>query len=183
MRGPVAGQAALAGTAWQVDYANSTLTFLVSIGGVSTSGEFSDWHATIHYDPVTPDTADVTVGINMGSVAIVSPQAAPLLTTGPWLDITGHPSARFIGKGFVVNNDQSLQLPGQLSLKGVDMPTTMTGTIDVDEATAHAQFEASLSRSVFEIGDDTPAVSNSVTVFADLKATRLANQPSERDLS
>lgn len=164
-----------AGTRWQLVEADSSLSFLVSIGGSETAGIFQDWSATISYDPDTKEHAHIVVEVNIGSVSIDAPQASSLVGAAQWLGARGYPTARFVGHGFSIADDQTLTMQGMLSLKGIDVPITLVGSIEIEGGTAHAEFETTLSRSAFGVGDENPAVADPVTVRARLTAIRVAD--------
>jgi len=163
-----------AGTFWQVVERDSSLSFSVSIGGSNTVGHFENWSAAITYDPGTLESAYITAEIEIASVEIDSPKATSLIGTSRWLDSAGYPAARFVANGFSVLKDEIFTLPGMLTLKGVDVPVTLVGTLEIDGDIARADFEISLSRRAFGIGEDIPAVSDLVVVMVKLSAIRTA---------
>lgn len=163
---------AKADTRWQVVEMDSSLSFSISIGGSITVGQFENWSAVIVYDPGTPESAYITAEIEIASAEIDSPKAANLIRTSRWLDSAGFPTARFVANGFSVLEDETLTLPGMLTLKGVDVPVTLVGTLKIDGNIARADFELALSREAFGIGEDVPAVSDLVVVMITLSAIR-----------
>ena len=166
------GFQAQAETQWTVDQTESALSFEVTIGGSATNGSFEDWSAEITFDPARPEAAQVGVEVNVSSVIIDAPQAQPLISTPQWLDASGYPVARFVGRGFEEAEEGALSLPGMLSLKGIDVPVELLGTINITGDIAVANFATTLDRSLFSIGDDNPAVADAIEVRITLIAMR-----------
>jgi cytochrome b561 len=164
---------AQAETRWEFNPSESTLEFVVDIAGSQTLGMFANWSAEIIFDPDALADASVTVDVDIASVMIANSQAASLIETGQWLDTEAHSEARLVGLGFNAGQNGTLVLPSMLTLKGVDVPVDLIGTIEIEDTAAFAVFTTSLSREIFAIGDDTPAVADLVTVTATVTANRI----------
>lgn len=158
---------------WEVIQSESTLEFTVDIGGSQASGMFGNWSAEIIFGPDAMADASVTVDVDISSVVIENPQATSLIESAQWLDTNGHPQARLVGVGFDTRPNGTLTLPSMLTLKGVDVPINLVGTIEIKGTDAFAVFTTSLSRDIFAIGDDNPAVADLVTVTAKIAANRI----------
>ncbi len=164
---------AKAETRWKVINAESELSFQVKIGGSLAKGRFDDWSADIIYDPERPASATVAVEITLSSAMINVPQAQSLIKTAEWLDVTVHPNARFVGGGFQRVGEDKLSQKGMLTLKGVDVPVELLGSIDISGETAQAAFVAMLDRATFNIGNDNPGVNQIIEIGIAINALRV----------
>lgn len=157
---------------WQVIDAESSLTFVLDIGGAQVTGGFDTWTAEITYDPDRLEDSSVQVVIDIASAHIDNPQAMPLMSSPTWFGMDAHPRATFSVSGFTANDGGILAMDGSLTLKGVKEPVMLVGQITITDDVALARFQTDLNRSVFGIGNANPAVSTSIEVTADITAER-----------
>ncbi|MGH1460315.1 MAG: YceI family protein, partial [Paracoccaceae bacterium] len=149
--------AATAQTAWIVDHDQSDLSFSVQIGRTEAVGAFDRWDADITFDSAAPELSTVAVSIDIESVRIDDDRAQAIADPA-WLGAAEHPTARFTSTTFNLTSDGDLTVPGTLSLKGIDMPLTLTGTLLVEVCAARANLRSMIDRASYEIGVGQNAV-------------------------
>ncbi len=89
-------------------------------------GSFEDFVATAHLDfeDPTKSTADVTFQI--ASVTTGQKQRDEHLRTNDFFDATTYPTGHFVSTSVVKNGDDAFEMHGDLTLKGVTKPITLT---------------------------------------------------------
>lgn len=161
--------AAAAEMTWTVDHDQSALSFAVEIGGTEAVGVFGQWDADITFDPTAPEIATVVVSIDIASVRI-DDDRAQAIADAAWLGAADHQTARFTSTTFELESDGTLTVPGTLTLKGIDMPLTLTGTLSVENCIARADLSSSIDRTSHDIGVGQNAVAPDVSITATLLA-------------
>jgi polyisoprenoid-binding protein YceI len=161
--------AATAQTAWIVDHDQSDLSFSVQIGRTEAVGAFDRWDADITFDSATPELNAVAVSIDIES-ARIDDDRAQAIADPAWLGTAEHPTARFTSDTFNLTPGGDLTVPGTLSLKGIDMPLTLTGMLLVEACTAQANLSGMIDRASYDIGVGQNAVAPDVTITATLLA-------------
>ncbi len=163
---------ATAQDSWVVDHTESTLAFLVNIGGAEARGAFDAWEAEIHFDPTMPEAGQVAVTVAMPSVTIDNAQARAALAQAAWLATEVHPAATFEAAGFDMQDADRFSLTGTLRLKGVEMPLTLSGTLTIDGDHAEANVTTSIARLDHGVGTADPSVGLAVAIEVRLLAHR-----------
>lgn len=157
-----------AASEWQVQ--DGTLGFSVIQMGATVEGTFADWTAAIEFDP-NSGTGHVDVTINMASVTIgtVTDQAK-----GPeFFDVAQHPVATYSAE--IRPGQDGYVAQGLLSLKGQDMPVTLSFALDITDGTAIMSGQAQMDRRDWNIGegyDNESSVGFPVQLQVDLTAIR-----------
>jgi len=159
---------------WTVDHAASSLGFEVAQGTGSVSGTFSDWSASIDFDPDAPETAVITARITLSSATTGNGQIDGTLPTEQFFNAAEFPAAEFTAENVSVLDDGTYAADGTLALKGVRQPVTVQFSLDISGDTATAQGTATLDRTAYAVGAGVgpDQVATDVTVTIDLTATR-----------
>jgi len=151
----LAALAVAAGTAraQTVDLAGSELTFVTRQMGVPVEGHFQRWSAQVALDPRKPETGQVVLRIQMGSVAFAAPEVTAEAQRSVWLDTARFPQAVFESKGIRAAGSGRYEMTGRLTLKGQshDMVVPVTLTQSGTSGTASGHF--TVKRSDFRIGE------------------------------
>lgn len=168
------GTGAAAQQVWTVDHDQSALRFSVDIGGTIAEGGFDAWSTEIAYDPLNPASGQVTVAVDVTSVTIDDTRARAIVDA-VWLGVEAHPIAVFAARGFELSGETDLRVPGTLSLKGIDAPLTLTGTLVSADCTAEVAMTGSIDRALHDIGVGQSAVAPVVTLTTNLVARCDAN--------
>lgn len=170
---PAAATLEAANTDWDVQ--DGTLTIAVQQLGSTVEGSFSDWTASIAFEPrdeVGPAGAvDVTVSI--GSLTLGSVTAQALGTE--FFDATTFSTARF--KAEIMRTEDGYAAQGPLIIRDQSMPVTLPFTIDIVDGFATATGRLDVNRLDFQIGQTYPdesAVGFAVGIAFALTARRSA---------
>jgi polyisoprenoid-binding protein YceI len=157
---------------WQADTVHSGVSFEVPYAVATFSGEVPDFEASL---------ADgVLTGIGrIASIQVKDEALQAHLLSPEFFDAERHPELRFVSNGISRDGDK-IELDGELTMKGITKPVTLTGTITgpaVDHFGANRvglSLQAVVDRTDFDINwnmplpNGEPALANEVTLKADL---------------
>ncbi|MBN2630731.1 MAG: cytochrome b/b6 domain-containing protein [Rhodobacteraceae bacterium] len=154
---------------WQVT--EGTLGFGVQQMGQAVSGQFANWTADIHFDPVR-GTGAVTVSIDTGSLTLgsVTQQAK----SADFFDTAQFPQAIFAAE--ITPAAIGYEAKGTLSLRGASQPVTLPFTLILNGDTASMTGSTRLDRRDFGMGasyEDESSVGFGVDVNIALTATQI----------
>ncbi|WGW02474.1 cytochrome b/b6 domain-containing protein [Tropicibacter oceani] len=129
---------------------DGTLSITIQQFGKQVTGQFADWQAAIRFDgpdaPAPQGTVTVDVAIGSLTLGSVTDQAM-----GPdFFDAKAHPTARFTGDIHALSEQYEAQ--GTLTLRGTEVPLTLSFQLDIDGDTAQATGFGTLDRRAFGIG-------------------------------
>lgn len=172
LRSPMAPSLEQTQTEWQVT--NGTLVISVAQLGNSVSGEFSDWTASITFDPsVNSGTAgrvEVVVATGSLTLGLVTDQAK-----GPdFLDTGSFPTATFTGE--IERTETGYSATGPLTLRDISMPILLVFDLTTEEETAQMTGTVVLDRRDYGIGHSLPdekSLGFTVNVEVSLTAQRV----------
>ena len=150
---------------WQMDKSQSSLAFTTSYAGEAIPGRFSTFDVSLQFNPMVPESADLSVIIHLNSVDTRSADRDAMLPGEEWFDTSEFPKATYKAtRAYLITTDQ-YQMDGQLSLKGVVAPVSirfewlpLTQNNEVDEnvpissETVKMRGSALLDRRTFAIG-------------------------------
>jgi polyisoprenoid-binding protein YceI len=156
---------------WIMRANESTLEFVIDIGGATVTGGFSDWTVTTLFDPAQPKTASLRVEIAMASVYVDDPRAQAI-GNSTWLAVGDYPIAVFEAEGFDWAPDTgALTVHGGLALRDITQPLTLTGTLKANNGRGEAQITATIPRLRYDIGVGQEAVGTNVQLHGHFVAT------------
>jgi polyisoprenoid-binding protein YceI len=141
---------------WQVDPANSTLTFtLRHIVVQQIQGQFLRWGGRVASDRNQPSLSEVEVWVDLSSIDTDSVERDEHLRSPEFLDVGRFPRATFRSTSIALA-DERIHVEGLLELHGTAQPVEMEVTIRQETRegdVARATFEArgSLDRQDFEL--------------------------------
>ncbi len=133
--------------------------------GVSTSrGRFDRTRGNITYD-AKARTGKAEIIIDMKSISTgVAPFDAHL-RQDDYFDVDKHPEARFVSTSFNFNDDKLVEVPGQLTMRGVTHPITLKAVrfacydnTFLKREVCGGDFEATVVRSKYGIVHGLPVV-------------------------
>ena len=161
---------------WSLDPIHSGIGFAITYSGAGTvRGGFKEFDATL-VDGALEGVAMVA------SVNFDEPQLVGHLLSPDFFDAERFPELRFASKT-IERNDDEISIDGELTLRGVTKPVTITGTIVGPTPDAGAagpiqrlalDLETNVDRSDFgidwnrELPNGVPALSNDVKITANL---------------
>jgi polyisoprenoid-binding protein YceI len=150
---------------WKADTAHSGVEFGIKHMGLSTvHGHFGKVEGTIVYDDKDITKSTVTATIDVASVNTGMDARDTHLKTPDFFDVGKFPTATFVSTG-VAKSGSGLTVTGNLTLRGVTKPVTLTveGPVTPIESPMdhklHSGFSATttISRTAFGIGASFPA--------------------------
>lgn len=141
----------------------------------------------IDYDPETPETAKVEVELPLDRLDFGDADWNRRMARRDYFDSERHPTARFISTTVQPGANGELRIEGQLELRGMRVPVTLTARINrigrdlpyVPRHSLGASATATLDRRDFGMDRHAGAVGNAVEVWIEVEARR--QRRSERD--
>ena len=139
-------------TSWETDPEASRLGFSVEVQGKALTGAFASFETRIDFDPDNPGAGRIEADINVASLTMGNSQADSTAKSTAWLDVAEFATARFQSLSIkaVASNDYVVE--GQLTIKAVTLPITLTFQLTEDDGAAQARGRAELSRGAFDVG-------------------------------
>ena len=123
---PVPDPARLPAGAWELDGEHTSVTWQVRHLGLSWyTARFDGVRASLEFDPVRPEDAELTAIVDAASVSTGDPDFDELLRGSGWLDAADHPEIVFVSERIVVTSEVTGEVHGLLTLKGVTRPVIM----------------------------------------------------------
>lgn len=147
--------------------AGSEVTFTAKQIGVPLEGRFKRFDAQIALDPKQPQTGKVSIGIELGSVAI-SAETDGELAQAPWFNTAKFPKATFTSTAIKALGGGRFEVVGTLTIKGQARPLVVPVTLTQAGGQTTATGSFTLKRLDFKVGEgewaDTSVVANEVQV-------------------
>ena len=164
LAGPASAQ-----SAWRFDRSSTELSFVTHrFGAVVATGKFGRFDGTLSLDFDQPDKSRIRVTIETGSVMAGSSLMDGFIKGESMLDTARYPAASFTSTSVTRSGDRSLDIKGNLTIRSITQPITVTAMIngDIDRAKRgdRLPFSASGSflRPAFELGKDVNVVDDKV---------------------
>jgi len=158
---------------WSLDPVHSSIGFAVQYAGVGTfRGTFDEYEATL-VDGRVEGVAKVA------SVRVDDPNLAGHLQSPDFFDAEQNPELRFVSKTIERNGD-SVTIEGEITLRGVTKPATISGTVAGPTQDAYGNqrvafdVETTINRRDFgidwnlELPNGDPALADDVKITANL---------------
>ena len=166
-----------AGT-WALDPVHSSVGFEVSYLAGTFKGEFHDIGAAL---TVADERASLEGSAKVASVDVKDENLAAHLQSPDFFDAERHPELRFSADEIDLDGDGNVSVAGELTIKGVTKPVTVTGTVTAPMADAYGndriglKLSATVDRTDFGVSwnnplpSGDPSLANDVTILADLQ--------------
>ncbi len=123
------------GTAYADEYVidkkgmHAFIQFKISHLGFSwLYGRFNDFEGKFNYDADNPNTSTVTVTIDPASVDTNHAERDKHLRSDDFFYVDKYPEAKFVSTSFMMNDDGTAVLKGDLTLRGVTNPVVIDVT-------------------------------------------------------
>ena len=134
----------------------------------------------IDYDPEAPEAAKVEVELPLDRLDFGDADWNRRMARRDYFDSERHPSARFVSTSVQPGADGELRIEGQLELRGVRVPVTLTARINrigrdlpyVPRHSLGASATAMIDRRDFGMDRHAGAVGNAVEVWIEVEARR-----------
>ena len=113
--------------AYRLDTDHAALLFKLNYLGFSTFiGRFTDFEATLDFDPENFEDAGLKVIINMASINVNLPEFEEELRGDDWLDVENFPQAVYRTTSFVESSgENSFVFASDLTFHGVTAPVNL----------------------------------------------------------
>jgi polyisoprenoid-binding protein YceI len=156
---------------WQVDAANSSLTFKGSYQGEAFDGTFKKFEATIAYDAADLATSKFNVSVDLASVDTGSGERDDTLKTSDFFDTAKFPKAHFVTESFAKTAAGDVEAKGSLTIRDQTKPVTLkvkfaesgpskgsgqAATLDVETTLKRADFGLGTGSDWADVGADVP---------------------------
>lgn len=160
------------GGQFQVDKTHAKIIFSFNHLGFSTSyGLFSDFDASLGFDPKAPAKSTLSVTVNMDGILTTVPKFDAHLKSPDLFDTAKFPTATFKSTAIEVTGPTTGKISGELSLRGITRPVVLDAVfngagVHPMNKTYIAGFNASakLKRSDFGLSYALPVVGDEVTL-------------------
>jgi polyisoprenoid-binding protein YceI len=166
-----------AGT-WSLDSVHSRVDFEVSYLAGTFKGEFHEIGAELTVDA---DRASLAGTAEVASVDVKDENLSAHLQAPDFFDAEQYPELRFTADDIRLDGDGKVSVAGELTIKGVTQPVTVTGTATAPIADPYGTERIGLSlttkidRTDFGVSwnnplpNGDPSLANDVTILAELQ--------------
>jgi len=166
-----------AGT-WTLDPVHSSVGFEVPYLAGTFKGEFNDIGADL---TVEDERVSLEGSARVASVDVKDENLAAHLQSPDFFDAERHPELRFSADEISLDGDGNVSVGGELTIKGVTKPVTVTGTVTAPMVDAYGSdriglnLSATVDRTGFGVSwnnplpSGEPSLANDVTILADLQ--------------
>ncbi len=112
---------------YAIDPTHSRLGFVARHAMVSkVRGGFDEFEGTAHLDFEDPSRSTATISFAMASINTNQKQRDEHLRTSDFFDVTNHPTGRFQSTSVNVIDDETFEMNGDLTLRGITKAVTIT---------------------------------------------------------
>jgi polyisoprenoid-binding protein YceI len=169
-----------AGT-WNLDSVHSRVDFEVSYLAGTFKGHFNEIAAKLTVDD---ERATLEGTTNVASIDVNEENLSAHLQSPDFFDAEQYPELRFTAKDIRLDGDGKVSVVGELTIKGVTQPVTVTGTVTAPMADPYGTERIGLNlttkvdRTNFGINwnnplpSGEPSLANDVTILAELQFVR-----------
>jgi polyisoprenoid-binding protein YceI len=166
-----------AGT-WNLDPIHSRVDFEVSYLAGTFKGHFNEIAAELTVDD---ERATLEGSTNVASIDVNEENLSAHLQSPDFFDAEQYPELRFTAEDIRLDGDGQVSVDGELTIKGVTQPVTVTGTVTAPMTDPYGNERVGLNlttkvdRTSFGIDwnnplpSGEPSLANDVTILADLQ--------------
>ena len=137
---------------WSVDYGASRLAFVGAEKGRQFEGAFSDFSASIYFDPEDLAASKIEVDVTTGSAGTGDELRDSSLPGAEWFGVKEHPSARFTSTEIRSVGPSDYEAEGILQIKNVEQAIVLPFTLVIAGDNALATGGVDLIRTEFDLG-------------------------------
>lgn len=107
-------------TSWKIDPAHSSISFAVDYMVLTeVSGSFKDFSGTLQQEGEDFSKSSIDVSINASSITTDNEKRDGHLKSADFFDVQKYPSAVFTGTSFEKTGDNTYNITGDLTMRGV----------------------------------------------------------------
>jgi len=163
---------------WNLDPVHSAVGFEVPYLAGTFKGQFRETTGRLN---VEDDRAQLEGSANVASVDVKDENLAAHLQSPDFFDAERYPELRFSADEISLDGGRNVSVAGELTIKGVTKPVTVTGTVTAPIADAWGNdriglnLSATVDRTDFGVSwnnplpSGDPSLANDVTILADLQ--------------
>ena len=142
--------------AYAIDKMHSEVTFQVRHLLTKVRGRFTEFAGTVVFDPDHPEPSSASLTIEASSVDTGTPDRDTHLRSDDFFAVGSHPTLTFASSRVVKTGDDTYDVVGTLTIRGVakeiTMPVTYLGTAKDPWGNVRAGFETSLTLNRKDFG-------------------------------
>ena len=139
---------------WQLVEDSSNVRFIGVQEGSAFRGRFSNFTATISFDPGNPAAGKIVGVVKMNSARTGDAERDATLLEEDWFNPQNFPESRFESETVEKLDDGTFAAHGQLTIVGVSQPITLPFEFEVSGSTAHFSGGFDIKRLDFGVGWD-----------------------------
>lgn len=159
---------------------HTQIIFSVNHLGFSNSyGKFLDYDGTIIFNRSEPEKSKVDVVIKTASIDMAHDKWNEHLKNADFFDVEKFPEMTFKSTGIKVTGEKTADITGDLTIKGVTKPVTLTAVFNKadkhpmgDQYAAGFSADTTIKRSDFGITYGLPMVGEDVKIHIEVEAIR-----------
>ncbi len=161
---------------YNVDYAQSTVSFSGAHADQPFSGKFGKWTAAIDFDPANLAASSIKASFDLASASTGNSMYDGTLPQADWFNAAAQPQATFSSTAIAANADGTYTVAGDLTIRGITKPASFSFTLsDLAQSPVKATAQIPIERLDFDLGrksDPTAEwVSKTIQVTLDIVAT------------
>ncbi|MWV29393.1 cytochrome b/b6 domain-containing protein [Aurantiacibacter rhizosphaerae] len=134
-----------------------TLRFAIDNGGTTLKGSFANWSGSIVMDPDAPQSAKISITVDLASASLGDATQDTMLWGGDFLDTSSHAQATWRSSSVRRISGNRYEADGTLSLKGKSRPQRIVFTLNGSGKTRSVSGSATVDRKAFSVGTGSNA--------------------------
>jgi polyisoprenoid-binding protein YceI len=150
----VTGTAPSSASSWKVDPGRSRIGFSGTQTGEAFKGRFTNYQATIDFDPANPDAGHALIVLDLAGAKTGDSQRDEALPGEDWFDVGHSPKANFEVKKFTPKGANAYEAHGTLSIRNISRELVLPFTLEIKDGVAHAKGHVDLMRNLFGVGQN-----------------------------
>jgi len=141
---------------WAIQPGGS-LRFTATNSGAALNGSFANWSGDIAMDPEAPQSAEITIRVDLASATLGDATQDNMLRGGDFFDTASFPQAVWRSTAVRRVSGNRYEADGTLSLKGVSRSQRITFTLQGSGNRRSVQGSATIDRNAFSVGTGSSA--------------------------
>ena len=141
-----------------------TLRFSVDNAGSMLNGSFANWRGDIAMDPDAPQSAQISITVDLASASLGDATQDTMLRGGDFLDTAATSQARWRSTSVRRISGNRYEADGTLSLKGVSRSQRIVFTLSGSGDRRSVTGSASVDRKAFSVGTGSNAANLAASV-------------------
>ncbi|WP_240624562.1 cytochrome b/b6 domain-containing protein [Aurantiacibacter odishensis] len=141
---------------WTIQPGGS-LRFTATNSGAALNGSFGKWSGNIVMDPEAPQSAQITIRVDLASASLGDATQDNMLRGGDFFDTASFPQGVWRSTAVRRVSGNRYEADGTLSLKGISRSQRITFTLQGSGNRRSVQGSATIDRNAFSVGTGTSA--------------------------